>query len=98
VRDDGSQTGAGDVRRLPGRVHSLDDADNPPPGWVPFDMFRNAEDSDEVICFGFFAGTVDQLRANAAENNYAEQLAVVAPSVESVETDELYEIVEECTA
>jgi hypothetical protein len=77
---------------------SFDDADNPPPGWVRFNMLRNAEDPDEVICFGFFAGTVDELRANAAENYYAEQLAAVALYVESVGTDGLYEIVEEYTA
>ena len=46
---------------------SFDDADNPPPGWVRFNMLRNAENSDEGICFGFFDGSVDELRANAGE-------------------------------
>ena len=50
-----------------------------------------------MICFGFFDGPGDELRANAGENNYAEQLAAVAPYVDSVGTDGLYEIVEECT-
>ena len=40
---------------------------------------------------------VDELRANPGENNYAEQLEAVAPCVDSVFTDGLYEIVEEYT-
>jgi hypothetical protein len=74
---------------------SFDDADNPPAGWMRFNMLRNAEDPYEVICFGFFDGSVAELRANAGENNYAEQLAAVARYVYSVGTDGLYEIVEE---
>jgi hypothetical protein len=64
---------------------------------VRFNLLRKAENPDEVICFGFFDGSVDELRANAGENNYAEQLAAAAPYVDSVGTDGLYEIVEEYT-
>lgn len=60
-------------------------------------MLRNVENRDEVICFGFFDGSVEELRANAGENNYAEKLAAVAPYVESVGSDGRYEIVEEYT-
>jgi hypothetical protein len=60
-------------------------------------MLRNAEERDEVICFGFFDGSVEELRANAGDNNYAEQLAAIAPYVDSVGSDGLYEIVEEYT-
>jgi len=67
------------------------------PGWVRFNMLRNAENPDEVICFGFFDGSVEELRANAGENNYAGQLEAIAPYVDSVGTDGLYEIVEEYT-
>jgi hypothetical protein len=77
---------------------SFDDAGNPPPGWVRFNMLRNAENPDEVICFGFFDGSVEELRANAGENNYAGQLEAIAPYVDSVGTDGLYEIVEEYTS
>jgi heme-degrading monooxygenase HmoA len=71
------------------------DPDDPPAGWVRFDMVRNSEDPDEVICFGFYDGTVDELRASAAEGDYAEQQEEIAPYVESVGADGLYEIVEE---
>lgn len=75
-----------------------EDPENMPPGFVRFDMVRNTENPDEVICFGFFDGTVDELRGVAAETDYAGQLESIAPFVESVGADGLYEVVEEYTA
>ena len=69
--------------------------DDPPTGYVRFNMIRNAEDPDEVICFGFFDGSVDELRRTAAEQGYAEQLEAIAPFVESVGADGLYEVLED---
>jgi len=93
------------VRKLkPGTYEQFRDAfmadfrDTPPEGFVRFDMLRNAEDPDEVISFGFFDGSVEELRDAAAKEGYAEQLERVAPFVESVGSDGLYEIVEERTA
>jgi len=74
------------------------DADSPPAGWVRFDMLRNADNPDEVITFGFFDGTVEDVRRDADESGYAEQLERIAPYVESTGADGLYEIVEEFTA
>ena len=71
--------------------------DNLPEGWLRFDMLRNAEDPDEVICFGFFETDVTGMRAKAAQGGYAEQQAAIAPFVESVGADGLYEIAEELT-
>ena len=71
------------------------DPDNPPEGWVRFDMVRNHDDPDEVICFGFFDGTVDELRRAAGEQGYREQQDSIAPFVASVGADGLYEVVEE---
>ena len=68
-----------------------------PEGWVRFNMIRNTDDPDEVICFGFFEGTVEQLRQSAAEGGYAEQMEGIAPYVESVGTDGLFEVVEDRT-
>jgi hypothetical protein len=73
------------------------DPQNMPAGWVGFNMIRNTENPDEVICFGFFDGTVDELRRDADESGYDEQLKAVAPFVESVGTDGLFEIVEDVT-
>jgi Antibiotic biosynthesis monooxygenase len=71
--------------------------ETPPEGFVRFNMLRNSEDPDEVISFGFFDGTPEQLREIAAKEGYAEQLERIAPLVESVGADGLYEIVEERT-
>jgi hypothetical protein len=51
-----------------------------------------------VISFGFFDGTPEQLREVAAAEGYGQQLERIAPFVESVGADGLYEIVEEFTA
>jgi len=74
---------------------SFNDPDNPPAGWVRFDMVRNTDDPDEVICFGFFDGTADEVRRQASEAGYSEQQAAIAPFVESVGADGLYEVVED---
>ena len=74
---------------------SFNDPDNPPEGWVRFDMVRNHENPDEVICFGFYDGTVEQLRASASDGGYEQQQEKIAPFVESVGADGLYEVVEE---
>jgi hypothetical protein len=71
--------------------------DDPPEGFVRFNMLRNAENPDEVISFGFFDGSVEQLREVASKGGYEEQLERIAPFVESVGADGLYEIVEERT-
>jgi heme-degrading monooxygenase HmoA len=72
----------------------LANPDNIPDGWVRFNMIRGIEDPDEVVCFGFFDGTLDQLRASGQEG-YSEQQAAIAPYVESVGADAIYEIVED---
>jgi heme-degrading monooxygenase HmoA len=74
------------------------DADNPPEGWVRFNMVRNAEDPDEVVTFGFFDGTVEQLRGSAGRQGYEEQMQKIAPYVESVGADGLYDVVEDFSA
>jgi heme-degrading monooxygenase HmoA len=90
------------VRTLkPGSFDQFRDAfiggmdDTPPEGFVRFNMLRNAENPDEVITFGFFDGTPEQLREVASNEGYQEQLDRIAPMVESVGADGLYEIVEE---
>lgn len=76
---------------------SSEDFDDAPEGVVRFNMIRNIEDPDEVIAFGIFDGSLDEFRAMAAEMGYEEQLERIAPFVDSVGADGLYEIVEEFT-
>jgi heme-degrading monooxygenase HmoA len=71
------------------------DPDDPPEGWVRFDMIRNTADPDEVICFGFYDGTVEELRASAGAEDYEAQQREIAAYVESVGADGFYEIVEQ---
>ncbi|HEX6689337.1 MAG TPA: antibiotic biosynthesis monooxygenase [Solirubrobacterales bacterium] len=90
------------VRTLkPGTYDQFHDAfiegmgESPPEGFVRFNMLRNAENPDEVITFGFFDGSVEQLREVASQEGYEQQLEGIAPFVESVGADGLYEVVEE---
>ena len=77
---------------------SVLEADDPPEGWVRFNMVRNVDNPDEVIAFGFFDGTVDELRSTAAQDeSRAAQLEAIKPYVAAVGADGLYEIVEEFT-
>ena len=70
------------------------DPDEAPPGMVRFSMVRNAEDPDEVITFGMFDGSIEELRALARDGR-DEQLAAIAPFIASVGADGLYEVVED---
>ena len=72
------------------------DPDDPPAGWVRFNMVRNVDDPDEVVAFGFFDGTVDELRASTAgDEARAAQLEAIKPYVAGTGADGLYEVVEE---
>ena len=66
-----------------------------PAGWRRFNMLRSTEDPNQVICFGIFDGTAEDLRASAALVGYEEQQAAIAPFVESVGADGFFEIVED---
>jgi heme-degrading monooxygenase HmoA len=74
-----------------------EDLENPPAGYVRFNMIRSTENPEEVACFGFFDGTAEEFRRVAAEQGYAEQLDAIGPFVESVGADGLYEVVEDHT-
>jgi heme-degrading monooxygenase HmoA len=69
------------------------DNDDLPPGFVRFHMLRNAENPEEVVCFGFF-DSVEDVRRVAEESGYDRQMEAIAPFVESVGTDGLFEVVE----
>ena len=74
------------------------DTGNPPEGWVRFNMIRNADNPDEVITFGFFTGTADQLRDPSARQEYDEQMKKIEPYVEGVGADGFYDVVEDLSA
>jgi heme-degrading monooxygenase HmoA len=68
-----------------------------PAGWRRFNMLRSVDDPDQVICFGTFDGTAEDLRASAALVGYEDQQAAIAPFVDSVGSDGFFEIVEDLT-
>ena len=90
------------VRKLkPGAMEDFKQAFIPgddmeaPPGWKRFYAIRNVADENEVITFGFFDGTLEELRAGQSEGDYDERRQATDEFVESVGADGLYEVVEE---
>ena len=79
------------------REKFMEGAQNIPEGWVRFNMVRNTDNPDEVITFGFFDGSVEDLRRGAAEGGYEQQLEAIAPFVAAVGADGLYDVVEDRT-
>ena len=69
--------------------------DEAPPGMKRFYALRNTSDENEVITFGLFDGTLEDLRAAQGEGGYEERRASVDELVESVGADGIYEVVEE---
>ena len=87
------------IRRLkPGKFEEFADTftpggDEAPEGWVAFHMLRSLADENEVITFGFFDGTLDELERNQAEQGYQERRAAVDELVEDVPVNGVFEVV-----
>jgi hypothetical protein len=66
-----------------------------PEGWTRFYALRSVADENEVITFGFFDGTLEELRAGQGDSDYDERRAAADEFVESVGIDGLFEVVDE---
>ena len=67
-----------------------------PAGWKRFYALRNTADENEVITFGFFEGTLEELRAGQESGaEYERRRAAVDALVESVGVDSIFEVLEE---
>ena len=68
-----------------------------PAGWKRFYALRNIADENELITFGFFDGTLEELRAGQQQDDgeYDERRAASDQFVESVGADGIYEMVDE---
>jgi heme-degrading monooxygenase HmoA len=65
-------------------------------GWKRFYAIRNVADENEIVTFGFFNGTVEELRAGQQGNGeYDSRRAASDEFVESVGADGIFEVVEE---
>jgi hypothetical protein len=87
------------VRKLkPGAFEQFAEAfrpptDAPPAGWVRFNMLRGVADENEVVTFGFFDGTREEMDRSQDDAGYRERVDAIAPFVESVVANGVYEIV-----
>lgn len=67
-----------------------------PAGWKRFYAVRNVNDENEIVTFGFFDGTLEDLRAGQQEDGeYERRRAEADEFVESVGADSIFEVVEE---
>ncbi len=66
-----------------------------PEGWRQFYALRNVENEDEVITFGFFDGSLDELRARQGAGGYGRRRQATDPLVESKVVDGVYEVLAE---
>lgn len=65
------------------------------PAGVKAYILRKVSDPDEVIAFGFFDGTKDEIEALRPDSNAEEaRQARMAPHIENQFADGLYEVVE----
>jgi hypothetical protein len=86
------------VRRLkPGTFEQFmeafrPDEDDIPAGWVRFVALRGLADENEVVTFGFFDGTVEELERSQDEGDYEQRRGAIEPYVESVVASGVYDV------
>jgi hypothetical protein len=85
------------VRTLkPGSFEAFRDAwteAEAPEGWTEAYTVRSLSDENEIISFGFFDGTLEELRQSQVDHDYAGSRAKIDELVEETGTDGLYEVV-----
>jgi hypothetical protein len=68
------------------------DGEDLPAGWVRFHALRGLADDNEVVTFGFFDGTLEELERSQDEGGYHGRREAIAPYVEAVIANGVYEI------
>jgi hypothetical protein len=63
--------------------------------WNPVYMTRDVNDENIVVAFGFFNGSLDELRQAQKDWGYGDAVGRMAPHVEEILLDGAYEVVEE---
>src|SRR5215204_5652559 len=71
------------------------DTSTVPAGWKKFHALQNVNDENEVIPFGLFDGTLEELRSGQEGGEYDERRAAADEFVESVGADGIFEVIEE---
>jgi heme-degrading monooxygenase HmoA len=67
-------------------------ADDAPAGWVRFHMLRGLADENEVVTFGFFDGTLEELERSQDQTGFEEHRAAVEEYVDAVLVNGVYDI------
>lgn len=68
--------------------------DDVPAGWVRFHALRGLADENEVVTFGFFDGTLEELERSQDEADFAQRRAAIDPYVDAVIANGVYDVVE----
>jgi heme-degrading monooxygenase HmoA len=68
------------------------DENDRPEGWVRFHVLRGVSDENEVVTFGFFDGTLEELERSQADEGYDERRASIDEYVEEVVANGIYEV------
>jgi hypothetical protein len=74
------------------------EGDDLPAGWVRFHALRGLGDENEVVTFGFFDGTLEELERSQREGDYQSRRDAIEPYVEAVVANGVYEIAVSWTA
>jgi hypothetical protein len=88
------------VRRLkPGTYDQFRDtfmpaAEEAPAGWVRFHMLRGLANPDEVVTFGFFDGTLEELEGSQDASDFEQRRDAIAEFVDEVVINGVYEVAE----
>jgi hypothetical protein len=87
------------IRRLkPGTFDQFTASFGPPDGadprgWVRYHVLRDLTDENVVITFGFFDGSLEEMERSQDALGYAEQKAAIAPLVDELLSNGVYDIV-----
>jgi hypothetical protein len=57
-------------------------------------ILRNLKDPDEIIAFGLIEGDIDEIKASFDEDEERKRSEAMAPHIESVGADGMYEVIE----
>jgi hypothetical protein len=68
--------------------------DEAPAGWVRFHALRGLADENEVVTFGFFDGTLEELQRSQDEADFEQRRAAIDPYVDAVIANGVYDITE----
>jgi hypothetical protein len=68
------------------------DGEELPRGWLRFHALRGLENENEIVTFGFFDGTLDELERSQRDGDYQSRRDAIEPYVESVVANGIYEV------